>query len=227
MWPAPSAAGLYQRAEYHLVDPRLLQVAHDAIGFMPEDEGLALYEAARRVAHAGPLLEIGSYCGKSAVYLGAAAVEAGSVVYSIDHHRGSEEHQPGEEYHDPRLVDAGGRFDSFPEFRRTIERAGLSEVVVPIVARSDVVARRWTQQLAFVFIDGAHSEEAARTDYESWAPLVQDGGALAVHDVFEDPADGGQAPFHIFEAAIASRAFSESGRCGSLRVLEKRSAGWT
>ncbi len=207
------------------MDAALLRVAREAIGFMPDEEGLALYDAARRVAHAAPLLEIGSYCGKSAVYLGAAAAEAGSVLYSIDHHRGSEEHQPGEEYHDARLVDADGRFDSFPEFRRTIERAKLGDVVIPIVATSQAVASTWAQPLALVFIDGGHSEAAARSDYEGWARHVKEGGLLLIHDVFDSPEDGGQAPFHIYRAALATGVFEETSRCGSLRVLERTSDG--
>ncbi|HYP22048.1 MAG TPA: class I SAM-dependent methyltransferase [Actinomycetota bacterium] len=187
---------------------------------MPAEEGLALYEAGLS-APAGPLLEIGSYCGKSAVYLGAAARERGTVLYSIDHHRGSEEHQPGEEYHDPALVDAHGRVDTFPEFRRTIEGAGLTDVVVPLVAPSSVVARGWTMPLAFVFVDGGHSQAAADDDFAEWAPHVTAGGLLAIHDVFEDPAEGGHPPYVIYRRAIDSGAFAEVSRAGSLRVLER------
>ena len=79
----------------------------------------------RRRGHSGPLLEIGTYCGKSAIYLGAAAREEGSVLFTVDHHRGSEENQAGWEHHDERLVDPRtGRMDTLPFFRRTIEDAG-------------------------------------------------------------------------------------------------------
>ncbi|HYZ99013.1 MAG TPA: class I SAM-dependent methyltransferase, partial [Acidimicrobiales bacterium] len=103
------------------MDPGLRAKAEAARGFMPPDEGLALYEAAVGVAVDGPLLEVGSYCGKSAVYLGAAARERGRVLFSVDHHRGSEENQPGWEWHDPELVDERtGTLDTLPTFRHTI-----------------------------------------------------------------------------------------------------------
>jgi predicted O-methyltransferase YrrM len=206
------------------VNPALRAAAEAAKGFMPPAEGLALYEAAL-CAPAGPLLEIGSYCGKSALYLGAAALERGSVLYSVDHHRGSEEHQPGEEYHDPELLDGDGRFDTFPAFRRTIEDAGLTGVVVAVVASSPVVAGAWATPLAMAFVDGGHSQAAADADLEGWAPHVAPGGLLAIHDVFEDPAEGGRPPFVIYRRAIDSGGFSEIARTGSLRVLERTGVG--
>ncbi|HEV2757507.1 MAG TPA: class I SAM-dependent methyltransferase [Actinomycetota bacterium] len=187
---------------------------------MPPGEGLALYEAAL-AAPPGPFLEIGSYCGKSAIYLGAAAAENGTILYTVDHHRGSEEHQPGEEYHDPALTDAAGRVDTFPELRRTLERAGLTDVVVSIVAPSPVVARGWATPLAFLFVDGGHSPAAADADYASWSPHVVPDGLLAIHDVFEDPAEGGRPPFEIYRRAIESASFAEVSRTGSLRVLKR------
>ncbi len=194
--------------------------ARDAIGFMPENEGLALYEAALTVAADDPLLEIGSYCGKSTIYLGAAAKATQSVVYSIDHHRGSEEHQPGEEYHDERLLDDDGRVDTFPIFRRTIEAAELGDWVVPIVARSEVVRNMWQTPLSFVFIDGGHSMQAARKDY-MWASSVRVGGLLAIHDVFPDPKEGGRPPFEIYKMALETTEFEEVSVEGSLRVLKR------
>ena len=188
---------------------------------MPDDEGLALYEAGLEAGRRGPLLEIGSYCGKSAVYLGAAAKETGTTLFSVDHHRGSEENQPGEEYHDPDLLDEEGRVDSFPWFRSTIEEAGLSNWVIGVVGSSPKVARSWATPLALVFIDGGHSSQAATTDYESWAPKLMDRGALLIHDVFPDPSDGGRPPFEVYEKALASGAFEETGACGSLRALRK------
>lgn len=205
------------------MDPRLREAARRAIGFMPEDEGLALYEAAVEAAPLGPLLEIGSYCGKSTLYLaaGARAAPGESIVFTIDHHRGSEEHQPGEEYHDPRLVDADGRVDTLAAFRKTIEQAGVSDLVVGIVASSDVVARHWSTPLGLVFIDGGHSSDAAGTDLESWSPHVVSGGSLAIHDVFPDPTQGGRPPFEIYERALRSGEFEQSREQGSLRVLKR------
>ncbi len=189
---------------------------------MPPDEGLALYAAAHRAAALGPLLEIGTYAGKSTIYLAAAARARGTVVLTIDHHRGSEEHQPGWEYHDPTLVDpVVGRIDTLPLMRRTLAAAGVEDDVVAIVGRSTAVARLWSTPLGLVFIDGGHTEQAAQRDYAGWSPHVCPGGLLVIHDVFPDPADGGQAPYHIYQAALHSGQFTEDSATGSLRVLHR------
>ncbi len=203
----------------------LLRAAEAAKGFMPPAEGLALYETALAYGRVGPLLEVGTYCGKSAIYFGAAAREAGTVLVTVDHHHGSEENQAGWEHHDPSLVDpATGRMDTLPVFRRNIERAGLEDVVVAVIGTSDTVSRLWGTGLGLLFIDGGHSEHFAQADYANWAPKVKVGGALAIHDVFPDPADGGQAPYNVYLRALASGAFEERRVEGSLRVLERISA---
>jgi MMP 1-O-methyltransferase len=192
---------------------------------MPDGEGMALFRTGIAGAQVGHLLEIGSYCGKSAVYLGAAAQLHGRVLFSIDHHRGNEEQQPGEGFHDPRFVDDRGRVDTLPAFRATIETAGLDGVVIGIVGHSEVVARAWETPLGLVFIDGGHSQAAADADLEGWSSHVLPGGVLAIHDVFEDPADGGRPPFEIHQRALASGMFEELDACGSLRMLRRVAQG--
>ncbi len=213
------------------MDGQLRRAAEAATGFMPAAEGLALYETARAYAAVGPVLEVGSYCGKSAIYLaaGVRAARARGVrqqVVTVDHHRGSEEHQPGWEYHDPDLVDpATGRLDTLPRLRATLAAAGVEDDVIAIVGRSADVALLWRAPLGMLFIDGGHTEAAAQADYAGWAPWVAPHGALAIHDVFPDPADGGQAPFLVYRRALASGAFTEVRRTGSLRVLERTGDG--
>jgi cephalosporin hydroxylase len=196
----------------------LLAAAEAAPGFMPAEEGRALYEAALAVPVPGPLLEIGSWMGKSALYLAAAARETGRQVVTVDHHRGSEEHQPGWEYHDPSLVDpAVGLVDTLPRFRRTIADA----VVIAVVARSEVLAPLWSTPPALLFLDGSHTEESARRDQDAWVAKLAVGGTLAIHDVFPDPADGGQAPFGVYTRVLATGDFEELPGTGSLRLLRR------
>jgi len=204
----------------------LAGMAESARGFMPPPEGLALYETAMAYAPQGPVAEIGTYCGKSTIYLAAAVREAGQFVVTVDHHHGSEENQAGWEYHDPGLVDpATGRLDTLPHFRSTLGATGLEEHVIAIVGRSADVAGLWRTPLGMLFIDGGHTDAAATTDYEGWAPWVAVGGALAIHDVFPDPADGGQAPYRIYQRALKSGGFTEVRVEGSLRVLERVGEG--
>ena len=198
-----------------------LAAARATKGFMPEDEGLALHEAGLDGGRVGPLLEIGTYCGKSAVYLGAAAAEVGTVLFTIDHHHGSEENQAGWEHHDPEVVDPRtGRMDTLPYFRRTIEDAGLETAVVAIIGDSPTVGRFWAGPVGLLFIDGGHAEDVAMADYDGWARYVAPGGVLAIHDVFEDPADGGQAPFRVWQRAVAD-GFTPISTTGSLRTLRR------
>lgn len=191
-------------------------------GFLSSVEGEALYGYALEACSGRPCLEIGSYCGKSTVYLGAACKTQNSVLYAVDHHRGSEEHQLGEAYHDADLYDAGeGIVDSFKEFRRTLKRAELESHVIPIVASSQVASRYWATPLGMVFIDGGHSLDAALTDYRCWAPAIAAGGILAIHDIFPDPAEGGQAPYTIWKLALASGLFDELPIVGTLGFLRR------
>jgi predicted O-methyltransferase YrrM len=203
----------------------LRELAEAAKGFMPPDEGMALYDGACAAGVAvpgAPFVEIGSWCGKSTVYLGAAARQRETVVFAVDHHRGSEENQAGWEHHDQSLVDpATGLLDTLPTFRRTIHAAGLDGCVVAVVSDSPTFAAYFSTPCAFVFIDGGHGAEPAHADYEAWSRRVAPGGSLAIHDVFPDPADGGRPPFEIYLRAIED-GFTERSVTGSLRILDKR-----
>ncbi|GGU84833.1 hypothetical protein GCM10010275_19930 [Streptomyces litmocidini] len=203
--------------------PEILAAFEAAKGFMPVGEGLALYEAAAGAAKLGlPLLEVGTYCGRSTILLADVARQAGTVVVTVDHHRGSEEQQPGWEYHDASVVDPEvGVMDTLPTFRRTLRRAGLEEHVIAVVGRSPQVAKVWGGQLGFVFVDGGHTDEHATNDYEGWAPKVAPGGLLVIHDVFPNPEDGGQAPYRIYLRALESGDFEEVSVTDSLRVLRR------
>jgi hypothetical protein len=209
-----------------VIDRALRAHALAAKGFMPAGEGDALYEAALDAARAVPglpMLEVGSYRGRSTVWLGAAAREAGTVMFAVDHHRGSEENQAGWDHHDEDVIDPRtGRMDTLPFFRSTIHDAGLEREVVAVVGQSPLVAAVWRTPLSFLFVDGGHGEEPARLDYEGWTPHVAQGGTLAIHDVFPDPADGGRAPYEqIFVPALESGRFRLGSASGSLRILTR------
>jgi predicted O-methyltransferase YrrM len=206
----------------------LLARAHAAKGFMPADEGDLLFRYAVERLPYGPVFEVGTYCGKSGIYLGAAVREVigahpEAVAFTVDHHRGSEENQAGWEHHDSSLVDPElGVMDTLPVFRRTLHDAGLEEHVVAVVGRSRTVSRWWRTPLSLLFIDGGHGEQPARDDYEGWTPHVMPGGLLVIHDVFPDPADGGRPPYElIYLPALESGLFKEVEALGSMRVLRR------
>ncbi len=202
-------------------------IALETKGFMPADEGEALWDAAVSAAAAvpdAPMLEVGSYCGRSTVWLGDAAERSGRMLFAVDHHRGSEENQAGWDHHDTDVVDPEtGMMDTLPFFRRTMHDCDLEDSVIALVGRSPQAASVWTTPLSFLFIDGGHGEEPARLDYEGWVRHVAPSGTLAIHDVFPDPADGGRPPYErIYLPAIESGGFEEISATGSLRVLRRK-----
>jgi predicted O-methyltransferase YrrM len=202
--------------------PDLPRDIHGIKGFLAPEEGEALYAAALEASALGPVLELGSYCGKSSIYLGLACREGGSCLFALDHHRGSEEHQCGEMFHDPELFDATlARVDTFREFRRNIDRCNLGEVVIPVVSHSEAVARHWRTPLGMVFIDGGHSLDAALADYRCWSGQVLQGGILAIHDLYDSALAGGQAPMAVYRLALASGLFAPLQRVGSLGLLRR------
>ena len=202
--------------------PDWLRHARNAKGFMPDDEGLLLHRHARERLPHGPALEVGSYCGKSAIYLGAAAREVGGTVFTVDHHRGSEENQAGWEHHDASLVDEEfGLMDTLPVFRKTIARAGLEDRIVAIVGPSTTVSAHWRTPLSLLFIDGGHAEVHAQNDYSGWAPWLGRDGLLIIHDVFANPADGGRPAYRNLRRAQDGGAVTEGEAGGTERVLRR------
>jgi predicted O-methyltransferase YrrM len=191
-------------------------------GFLAEKEGLRLFELALEACELGPCLEIGSFCGKSTVYLGTACKMKRRTLFTIDHHRGNEEQQLGQPYFDADLVDSRtGMLDSFPHLQETIQKAELEDIVVPMVTTSKAAARDWAIPLGMVFIDGGHSYEAVLTDYQCWYPHLLPGGYLAFHDIYPDPSKGGQAPYQVYKQALASGLFEELPMSDSLGVLRR------
>jgi len=192
-------------------------------GFLDAAEGEALYDIAREAGKLGPCLEIGSYCGKSTLCIGAACRETNSTLFTIDHHTGSEEQQPGEEYFDPDLFDFKTfQVDTLATFRDTLRQADLLETVVPLVCQSHVAARHWETPLAMVFIDGGHAAETVRLDYDSWAHHIMPGGYLVIHDIFPNPEEGGRAPFDMYQTAISSGRFDEEPMVKTLGILRRK-----
>ena len=200
-----------------------INIARSARGFLPNNEGEALYQTAINVLIPGPFLEVGSYCGKSAIYLGFAAHKIGKILYALDHHRGSEENQVGWEHHEPDLVDPStGKMDTLPIFRKTIHDAELENTVVALVGQSQTIASHWQTPLALLFIDGGHGEDPAKADYAGWVPKVQHGGILAIHDVFPNRNDGGRPTYEcIYLPAMESGEWKEINVEGSLRILQR------
>ncbi|MCP3923989.1 MAG: class I SAM-dependent methyltransferase [Desulfobacterales bacterium] len=192
-------------------------------GFLDHTEGLRLYELAKEASKAGACLEIGSYCGKSAVYLGSGCKDGDGILYTIDHHRGNEEQQKGEEYFDPEIFDEENeRIDTFSFLRKTIDDFKLETSVVPIVSKSEIVSKCWKTPLSLLFIDGSHTFESAFNDFNCWSDFIIEGGYLLIHDIFKNPEEGGQAPHELYKHAIETGAFEVLDMTKTLGVLKKK-----
>ncbi len=192
-------------------------------GFLDEAEARRLYVLALEASKSAPCLEIGSYCGKSAIFLGTACRENNAVLFSVDHHTGSEEQQPGQEYFDPDLLDREtGKIDTLRLFRKTIDDFNLGNAVIPIIGRSEIVGSAWTTPLSLIFIDGSHAYESVLSDYQTWAKHVLPGGYLVFHDIFPDPADGGQAPYLVYQKAVETSLYDVLPLFKSLGVLKRK-----
>ena len=189
-------------------------------GFMPKHEGIALTKWSKKFSSIGPIMEIGSYCGKSAIYLSKGAILNDQLVYTIDHHFGSEEHQIKEEYFDSEIFDyKNQRVNTLPLLIKNINKIQVKNIV-PIVSNSVDIASKWDAKLGMVFIDGGHSFKAANNDYVSWSTKIKKNGALVIHDIFENPDEGGQAPFEIFQKALKNN-FEVYERVDTLACLIK------
>lgn len=192
-------------------------------GFLDEEEAMRLYTTALEASTFAPCLEIGSYCGKSAIFLGAACKENNTVLFSVDHHTGSEEQQPGQEYFDPDLLDPEtGKIDTLRLFRKTINDFNLGDSVIPVIGRSEVIGRAWNTPLSLLFIDGSHAYESVLKDYQIWAKHILPGGYLVFHDIFPDPSEGGQAPYLVYQKAVASELYEVNPLFKSLGVLKRK-----
>ena len=192
-------------------------------GFLDEREADCLYKLALQAGKNGPCLEIGSYCGKSSVYIGTACKKNATVLFSIDHHTGSEEQQPGEAYFDPDLFDKEtGKVDTLKHFRKTIADFDLEDVVIPVIGRSALIGSVWKTPLSLIFIDGSHAYESVLNDYNIWANNLIPGGYLLFHDIFPDPAKGGQAPYLVYQKAVESGLYEEMPMFESLGILIRK-----
>lgn len=192
-------------------------------GFLADDEAEALFDLAKSVEGLGPCLEVGSYCGKSTLFLGSACKQSGNTLYAVDHHKGSEEHQLGEEYHDADLYDNQQQeINSFPVFKQTIKLAQLENTVIPIVTSSEVLARHWATPLGLVFVDGGHSHKMSLNDCMSWAKHIVAGGLLLIHDIFEKPEEGGQGPYLGLNAVLETGHFEKIKQINSLGILRRK-----
>ena len=198
-------------------------IALRAKGFLAEAEGMSLYRLAVETSGSGPCLEVGSYCGRSALFLGEGCRARGRYpLFTVDHHEGSVEQQPGQPYFDPDLYDAAaGATTTLQVLLRNIREAGLEDWVIPIVAASVRLGRYWPPAtLSLVFIDGGHSEADAFGDYERGRRRSSPAGTCAFTTSTRIPRTAGRRRITCCERARRRRRVGLSRHRGHARDLE-------
>lgn len=189
------------------------RLADQTKGWLFPDEGPFLRSLALRCS--GPYLEVGSYCGKSTIWIGDSAEANGTVLFAVDHHQGSPEMAPDRDCHDPEMVDGDGAHDTLLAFRRTIRAACLTNTIIPVVAATATIGPLWALPVGFVFIDAAHDYAGCKLDSNTWLSRLTIGGLAAFHDT-TIPAIA-----QVVDEAAASSRFDEIEGCHTIRVLQR------
>jgi len=146
-------------------------------GFLSIKEGELLYNLAKNVKGKGVIVEIGSYKGKSTVWLARGSKAGNKIkVYAIDPHTGNPEHKK-----------RFGKIWTFEEFKKNIKYAKVDDIVIPIVKTSEEAAKNFDKPVELIFIDGNHEYKFVKLDFEMWFPKVVNGGIMAFHDTIGWP----------------------------------------
>lgn len=147
-------------------------IADTVEGWLTDREGQTLYNLAKNCKGEGVIVEIGSWKGKSTIWIGNGSKNGNSVlIYAIDPHTGSLEHQKENNF-----------VKTFEDFKKNIKNAKVDDIIVPIVKTSKDAAKTFNKKVEFIFIDGAHEYNSVKLDFDMWVPKVLNGGIIAFHD---------------------------------------------
>ena len=188
------------------------EVTADVHGWLDPAESRLLFRLARDADPAGSIVEIGSWQGRSTIWLAAGAKNGrGARVAAVDPHRGTYLRE-GDESTEPVL-------------RRNLERAGVADRVDVLVATSEQAASTWRGPVSLLWIDGDHEYESARRDLLCWERHLLPNAVVAFHDTFIWPGPErvvdellvGSRRYRDFEWADTTTA---ARRCEPLRGFE-------
>jgi len=180
----------------------------DIDGWLTPGEGRTLFDLARLCKGKGVIVEVGSWKGKSTIWLAHGSKQGPNApVYAIDPHTGSTQTQ--------ELI---GQGYTYPEFEANIKKAGIEDIVVPLIMTSEEAVKEFQEPVELVFIDGDHSYEMVKLDFELWFPKLIMGGIMAFHDAFR----GWPGPEQVVKEYIRNSAhFAKVTTVGSLVFATK------
>lgn len=147
-------------------------------GWLSRNEAATLYDLARKAN--GPIIEIGSWQGRSTSVLGIGSM-AGSnqPVYAVDPHIGV---NPRDRPTDNQRISPGWKSSSPEILRANLDSVGVNGLVKIVHKASLDAVSDVPSECSLLFIDGNHSYEAVKADLQAYLPKVRHAGIIALHD---------------------------------------------
>jgi predicted O-methyltransferase YrrM len=176
-------------------------------GWLTDREGRLLCDLASRCTGKGVIVEIGSWKGKSTIWLGRGSKEGnGVMIHAVDPHIGF-----------PDVEEVYGKIWTFEEFKNNIAKAAVDDVVIPIIKTSEDAAKDFGWPVELIFIDGVHLYDYVKLDFELWFPKVVESGVMVFHDT-----TGERGPKRLVkERVFRSRNFKNVGFVDTITFAEK------
>lgn len=197
---------------------QLMQSIDTVPGFLTLEEGYTLFKLAETWPIQGDTVEIGSFKGRSTCFLGSGCRMGGKgKVIAVDHFKGSPEHQKGGHEETREIVTHGS---TFSVFQNNIDRFQLGDTVAPLSGSSQEVSNIYGGKARMLFIDGDHSYQGTKADYQAWESRVQTHGIICFHDYQNSHYLDGVTRF-IDTEILPSDRLKHLYRAGSLMVFVK------
>jgi predicted O-methyltransferase YrrM len=181
-------------------------------GWLTDAEATFLWYLSALSSGKGFIVEIGSWKGKSTIWLACGSKAMGrEKVVAIDPHAGTAEH---------RLFHGGT--STYDEFLQNLALTGVGDWVTPIIGYSQEVAQGWVGSPRLVFIDGSHEYENVKQDFRLWFELLGNGGIIALHDCYFSKKPAHEGPGRVVQRLLLQNPLAAHvGFLGSITFCRK------
>lgn len=187
---------------------QIFSLTKNVIGWLTDKEAILLFNITSSLTGKGSVAEIGSYQGKSTIFIASALKikKINTTFYAIDPHVGSEEHKV-----------EGKNIWTYDMFMKNITGAGVATLITPIVKDSVSFSKECKDKFEFIFIDGAHDFDSVLQDIDAWFPKLIEGGYIAFHDTYV----GGDPYKALAQKIYTSRHVSFVRTADSITYVQK------
>jgi len=188
------------------------------MGLITEREGETLYNLAKNGPGKGAIVEIGSFKGKSTIYLASGSKAAGrEKVYAID------THMAWKEKGKTRAGIYVPKKGAFKFFLSNLRKARVEDWVVPVKEYSHKANEKWSKPIRLLFIDGSHKYLHVKLDFLLWEPFIAKGGIIALHDSHEIESVkdfGRKCPWIRGPKKVVNERIIKSKRFKNIRIVD-------